>query len=142
MGAALNQVYRSKIDIVVAAAVLGLPLLTVVAVSVSGLDGMVLVGAVVMLSAVISFALWMLVTTRYELSAKALLVRSGPFSWRIALAEVTSVERTSDPHSAPALSLDRLRVRYGALEILISPDDQEGFLIVLHELAPRVRILR
>lgn len=134
--------YRSKVDLVVAAAVLGLPLLTVAALSLTGLDSLVLVGAVVMLSALISFAAWLLATTRYEIDGKALLVRSGPFSWRVSFAEITSVERTSDPRSAPALSLDRLRIRYAGAEILISPQDQERFLSVMHELAPRARIVR
>ncbi len=142
-GAALNQVYRSKIDLTLAAAVLVLPLLTVLVISLNGLDGVALASAVAMLSLVISFALWLLVTTSYELGPESLVVRSGPFAWRIRLAEISSVERTSDPRAAPALSLDRLRVRYRKqLEILISPADQEGFLVVLHERAPRARIVR
>ena len=138
----MSRVYRSKVDILVAASALGLPLLTVAALSLGGLDSPLLIGAVILLCALISFAVWLLVSTRYVIDDKALLVRSGPFLWRIAHGQITSLERTSDPRSAPALSLDRLRIRYGGNQILISPADQEDFLIVMHELAPRARIVR
>ena len=141
-GTAVSRVYRSKVDILVAAPALGLPVLTVAAISLSGLDSPLLIGALVMLCALISFAAWLLVSTRYEIDDKALLVRSGPFLWRIAYGQITSMERTSDPRSGPALSLDRLRSRYAGSQILISPADQEGFIIVMHEHAPRARVVR
>jgi len=139
----VKQIYRSKIDVLLAAAVLALPLLTVLAIALRGVEGVGLASAVAMLSLVICLALWLFLTTRYELGSESLVVRSGPFSWRIRLAEITSVERTKDPRAGPALSLDRLCVRYRrGLEILISPEDQEGFLAVLHERAPGARIVR
>lgn len=75
------------------------------------------------------FVLWLALGTSYTLDARSLHIRCGPFRWTIALKEIHSVTPTRDAGSSPALSLDRLRVEYGARRrILISPRDQEAFL--------------
>ena len=61
-----------------------------------------------------------------------LLVRSGPFRWRVPLGQIHSVTPTRNPLSSPALSLDRLRIEYGDGKwILISPRERERFLEAL-----------
>ena len=84
----------------------------------------------VLLGAVAVLILWITYGTRYIFTAHELLIRSGPFCWRIALREIVEVFPTSSSLSGPACSLDRLCVRYGAgrRSILISPQDKEGFL--------------
>ncbi len=83
--------------------------------------------------------LWLLLATRYVLEAGSLSVRSGPFSWNIALGDITAVTRTRDPHSAPALSLQRLRIEYGAgRSIMISPAAEARFLTELRARGVRV----
>ena len=78
---------------------------------------------------VLIFVLWTALGTSYTLDARSLHVRCGPFRWTIALSEIHSVTPTRDARSSPALSLDRLRIEYGARRpILISPRDQEAFL--------------
>jgi len=74
--------------------------------------------------------LWLLYGTRYTLTDERLVIRSGPFRWRIALQAIHSVDPSRSLLSSPAVSLDRLRVRYGPSRrsILISPDDKERFL--------------
>ena len=72
---------------------------------------------------------WLLVSTRYEIDAKTLLIRSGPFSWRIALSEVQSVKPSRSLLSSPALSLNRLEIQYGGgRRILVSPEDHDAFI--------------
>lgn len=67
--------------------------------------------------------------TSYTIDRRVLTVRSGPFRWKVPLDEIESVEATRSPLSSPALSLDRLRVRYGKRRsILVSPADKERFL--------------
>ena len=45
------------------------------------------------------------------------------------VADIIDVTETRNPLSSPALSLDRLRIRYGAdKHIMVSPDDKTGFL--------------
>lgn len=76
--------------------------------------------------------LWVLLTTRYTLEGGYLDVRSGPFSWVIALKEIRAVTSTRDPHTAPALSLQRLRIDYGAgRSIMVSPAEEVQFLAEL-----------
>ena len=80
--------------------------------------------------AVTALVVWILESTRYELGASELVIRSGPFRWTIPLASIREVAPTNNPLSSPALSLDRLLIRYPgrSLGIMISPEDKEGFL--------------
>ena len=86
-----------------------------------------------------AFVLWVLYGTSYEFSGEQLVIRCGPFRFRVPLAEIDSVEPTSNPLSSPACSLDRLLLRYGSRQIMISPADKIGFLAELQLRCPRVR---
>lgn len=66
--------------------------------------------------------------TYYEVDRDTLTVRSGPFRWRVPLDAIDSVKPTRSPLSSPALSLDRLDIRYGKRRIMVSPADRRGFL--------------
>jgi hypothetical protein len=77
----------------------------------------------------VGLPLWLLLGTRYTLEPTQLLIRSGPFRWRVPVADITRITPTSNPLSSPALSLDRLRIEYGrGSAIMISPRDKERFL--------------
>jgi hypothetical protein len=66
--------------------------------------------------------------TWYEVDARELRIVSGPFRWTIARESIRSIEESRNPLSSPALSLDRLRIRYGEKRwILVSPEDKKGF---------------
>jgi hypothetical protein len=69
---------------------------------------------------------------RYGLSDTHLIVRFGMCRRRIPLAEIREVHPTRNPLSSPALSLDRLRIRFDAGDtlkaVLISPSDRGRFL--------------
>jgi hypothetical protein len=86
------------------------------------------------------FVTWVFLDTGYELEPQVLKVRSGPMKWRIPLAAIHEVRPTSNPLSSPALSLDRLHVRYrgSSVGMLVSPADREGFLAELAALAPHL----
>lgn len=71
---------------------------------------------------------WLFVSTVYIVSEDELLIRSGPFRWRIPLQEITSVEPSRSLLSSPALSIDRLKIRYkNNRMVLVSPKDKAGF---------------
>ena len=75
---------------------------------------------------------------RYSLSETDLVVRFGICRRRIPLAQITDVHPTSNPLSAPALSLDRLRIRFGQgffKSEMISPADRDQFLAELAQKA-------
>ena len=81
------------------------------------------------------FAFWVLYGTGYRVGERELLVRSGPFRWRIPIDAIVSVTRSTNPISSPACSLDRLRIAYrgarGERALLVSPADRSGFLAAL-----------
>jgi hypothetical protein len=70
----------------------------------------------------------MLIGTHYTVDGNTLRIACGPFRWKVPVDAIESVEPTRNPLSSPALSLDRLRIRYGKRRILVSPADKVGFL--------------
>ena len=87
------------------------------------------------------FVAWIWTTTDYTLTSGELLIRSGPFRWRVPLADIREVTPTRNPLSSPALSLDRLEIRYGRMGfLLISPQDKNGFLRSLVAQAPHLAL--
>jgi len=127
----MATVYKSKIDAWVAAVLVGAIFISVFA----GLKAStanspdagwmaLLIGAPGVVLPLIA-----LLTTRYVVKDKELIVRCGIFAWHIPFSEISDITPTSDPIASPALSLDRLRIEYGREKsVLISPRDKDGFL--------------
>lgn len=127
----MEQVYRSKVDVWLVVVLVGVPI---------GLVDFLLDGVgiddrfatLLMLSVVVAmlgFFLWLCASTSYSIIGEFLSVKSGPFSWMIPIDEIASIEPTHNPASSPALSLDRLVIRYGhGAELMISPKDKSGFI--------------
>jgi hypothetical protein len=68
-------------------------------------------------------------STRYEVTSREVIARSGLFRWRIEIDGIESIRPSGSLASSPALSLDRLEIRYaGGRTLLVSPRDGEGFL--------------
>jgi hypothetical protein len=124
-------VYRSKIDawlVAVLAAAMAVSLFAASAVLSAGLPSAWWIAALTG-GAGLGLPLFVLLSTRYTLENCDLIVRSGPFRWRIPVAQITGITPTSSPLSSPALSLDRLRIEYGrGKSLMISPRDKEHFL--------------
>ena len=76
--------------------------------------------------------LWLPFTTRYEIGGGNLLIRFGPFRREIPVDSIREVRPSRNPLSAPAASLDRLRIDYvirgGHRVMLVSPKDKQAFL--------------
>jgi hypothetical protein len=85
-----------------------------------------------------AFQLHVLYATDYRFEGDALRIRASFFRWRVPLAAIDAVEPTRNPLSSPACSLDRLRIRYGKKQIMISPLDRPGFLRALAQRAPQL----
>ena len=78
--------------------------------------------------------MWLFFSTNYHVHSGNLVIHSGPFGWQVPLLGITRIVPTRSALSGPALSLDRLRVEYGAGKVvLISPQDQEAFLRAISE---------
>lgn len=80
----------------------------------------------------------------YEITSDELVARSGFMRWRVPLGSIQEVSPSRNPASAPAWSLDRLRVEYfknGAVRSLyISPQDKLGFMRDLADGAPGLEL--
>ena len=83
-----------------------------------------------------AFMFWVLYGVSYTLTDDELLVRCGPFRYRVPLADIESVSPSRNPLSSPAASLDRVLIKWqaGRRRILISPEPRRKFL---KELAKR-----
>jgi hypothetical protein len=86
--------------------------------------------------------LWILYGTYYTLTARDLIIRSGPFRWTIPFHFITKVFPTTNPLSSPACSLDRLHIgRQGSrFGIMISPLDKPRFLRDLQTRMPSLQL--
>lgn len=129
-------VFRSKVDAWLVVALLGIPCLALVAIGLNlrrlPAAPLALLAPCAIAGLVVALGLWLMASTRYEVGADILTVRCGPFAWRVPLAEIHRVVATRDPASGPALSLDRLRIEYGAGQVLlVSPDDRTAFLAAI-----------
>lgn len=71
------------------------------------------------------------VPCRYTLGADSLLIQSGLIRWRIAYRDITKIEASSSPISAPAWSLRRVKISFGRSFQLVSPREREIFMRLL-----------
>lgn len=98
---------------------------------------------VVLLVGIDLLMLWVLYGTGYTVTQAHLLIRCGPFSFRVPLQHIDSITPTRSPWSSPACSLDRLKIVYGLSQqsIMISPADKPGFLSVIAQRCPSLIVL-
>ncbi|MCR9260588.1 MAG: PH domain-containing protein [Pseudomonadaceae bacterium] len=90
--------------------------------------------AVFIASAVFALGLplWMLFSTYYLISGPELIIRSGPFKWKVTISTIQSITPTRSPLSSPALSLNRLEIKHGSGRVvLVSPANHEQFIEAL-----------
>jgi hypothetical protein len=80
----------------------------------------------------------------YEITQTELVARSGFMRWRVPLANIQEVAPSRSAASAPAWSLDRLRVEYlkggRTRALLVSPSDKRGFMRDLADAAPGLEL--
>jgi len=127
--------FRSKVDWWIAlllAATIAILLVALVSFAyqnTSAVQALVMVGGTLILVALL---IWMSLGTYYSVDKNTLRIVAGPIRWKVPISEITSVERTHSPISSPALSLDRLRIRYsGNKSVMISPADKKRFMKAL-----------
>ena len=125
----MNAVFPSKVDGGFILAALAMPCVALLALLTAPHRNLLLwipVGMVVLAAILVC---WIFAATCYELQGNALVVRCGPFTWRIQLAEVTDIRESASTRSGPALSMDRLEiVNGGGRKLIISPADKARFM--------------
>jgi len=99
-------------------------------------EALAMTGLILAMIGVVGLMVWLMVGTHYTVDRGIIRIRSGPFWWKVPIEEITSVKATRSLLSSPALSLDRILIRYGKRgRIMISPADKAGFLKAIgHEL--------
>jgi len=124
------MLFRSKIDLSLAIVLIGAAIiaLTAAVATLQPTSGAALLPVIIIAIGAV-LPIWTLASTIYMVAGETLLIRSGPFRWRIPVSSITRIEPSNSVLSGPALSLTRLRVEYGTEQsILISPTDHQGFL--------------
>lgn len=137
---AQRLLFASKVDGWLAGVIVAAALLSAMAiVSVTQL-GLAYAAAALLLIGIPGMALpiWVLFGTRYEVTDDELIVRGGPFRWRVPVHKIRAIEPSQSWLSGPALSLDRLRVDYGLGRcLLVSPKERDRFLSSLVEVGKK-----
>ncbi|MEM1261021.1 MAG: PH domain-containing protein [Pseudomonadota bacterium] len=125
------MVFRSRQDGWVVALLIASVALGSVAVIPAVATGNLTVSVVISIASV-ALVIWLLMATYYRVDDGELTIVSGPLSWRIDLTSIESIEPSRSVLAAPALSLDRLEIRYGGgRSVLVSPDDQAAFIAAI-----------
>ena len=127
--------FKSKVDTWIQILMIVAIVFQVVAVGTAALqadDPLATTGLLLLVIGVSGLLVWLLFGTYYTVERGYLRIASGPFRWRVPLDDITSVKATRSLLSSPALSLDRLLIRYGKRgRVMVSPADREGFLAAL-----------
>ena len=127
--------FKSAVDwwyyvIIIAAA--AIVLMAVVPAVRSGELSIIFGAATIVLS--LGLPVWLLFSTNYRIDATSLRIRSGPFSWTIALDQIQSMAAKRSALSSPALSLNRLEIQYGpGKRILVSPANHDAFIDAVNQ---------
>ncbi len=89
-----------------------------------------LASLVMVLSTILVASIWF--GTWYTIASGVLKVRCGPFCKNIKIQDIKSVKNSKNPLSSAALSLHRLKIRYGKTGfILVSPKERKEFIKAL-----------
>lgn len=126
--------FRSAIDGWYYLLAIGLPfVLVLMFIFLQAIVGMVVVWAIVLAFLLAGFLpIWVLVSTSYRIEGGMLLIRSGPRQWAIPLEDIHSVHAVRTSRGAPALSLNRLELRYSLDRVIhVSPRDRDAFLAAI-----------
>ncbi|MCK5326538.1 MAG: PH domain-containing protein [Woeseiaceae bacterium] len=124
--------FKSKIDRWLMLLLVVIMAFEIVVMSIAALqtpDPRAAIGLIVTALLIIALIGSLLIGTHYTVDGNVLRVASGPFHWKVPIDQIQSVEATRSPLSSPALSLDRMRIRYSKnRRIMVSPADKAGFL--------------
>ena len=136
----INAVFTSKIDFWLAFLILGSSLLLILVpvwewvYNDSSIRRILFISLFTMPGAILLLLIFF--NVKYSLSDDELFVKNGFSTQRIPLKDIIYIIPTNSMLSAPALSLDRIEIRYEGGSIVISPKDKEGFYHAIQERVP------
>jgi hypothetical protein len=132
--------YSSKVDWWLAILLAVAPLVTIGAVIGAVAAGTGLTAALLGVAFLAAIYVGLVLPMKYGMDDEHLVIRHGLVRQRIALQDIVEVFPSRNPLSSPALSLDRLEIRYGddyPRSAMVSPAARSEFL---SELARRAQL--
>jgi len=129
--------FKSKVDrwiiLVLIAAIVSI-ICSIGLIALEGGDPLATTVTIIVLLLAIALIVSIMIGTHYTVERDTLKVNSGPFRFKIPLDQIEFVKASRSPLSSPAMSMDRLLIRYGKRRrILVSPDDKDGFLRAIRQ---------
>ena len=136
----VNAVFTSKIDFWLAFLILGSSLLLILVpvwewmYNNSSIKRILFMNLFTMPGAILLLLIFF--NVKYSLSDDELFVKNGFSTQSIPLKDIIYIIPTNSMLSAPALSLDRIEIKYEGGSIVISPKDKDGFYRAIQERVP------
>lgn len=82
---------------------------------------------------------WILVGTKYIIEEDDLLIKSGPYKYKIKISEITYINMTRKTVSTPSLLFGRIEIKSENNYIVTSPPNNKiSFLKLLKEKNPNI----
>ena len=140
----INAVFTSKIDLWLAFLILGSGLLLILVpvwewiYNDSSTRRILFISLLTIPGAILLLLIFF--NIKYSLSEDELFVKNGFSTQSIPLKDITHIIPTNSMLSAPALSLDRIEIKYKGGNIVISPKDKEGFYHAVQQRVPALKI--
>ena len=140
----INAVFTSKIDLWLAFLILGSSLLLILVpvwewiYNDSSIRRILFISLLTIPGAILLLLIFF--NIKYSLSEDELFVKNGFSTQSIPLKDITHIIPTNSMLSAPALSLDRIEIKYKGGNIVISPKDKEGFYHAVQQRVPALKI--
>lgn len=142
-----KQIYNSKIDWWITAVIL-----FTVAISFIGplIDGESYMIGAIMAFLLLSLEIGMFASVKYQIKERKLGIRNGLYRWDwYPVDQIKDLKKTRSILTAPALSFNRIAIRFTDKKILksslpleISPKDRDNFIATLKEINPKITILK
>lgn len=132
------KVYKSKISWGIFVPIAGVMLVTAIIVGVASLW----VASVSVLP-VAFFIGYMFLSTEYVVTGELLKIRCGfLYDQQLKISSIRQIKETRNPISSPALSLDRIEIKFDKYgSVLISPKEKEAFIDHLKEINPAIEFI-
>lgn len=85
---------------------------------------------------------YLFVSTVYWIEAGVLKVKCGFYKKDLPISNIYKIIENRDPINSPAMSMDRLSLKYGQWETLnVSPKDKIGFVAAILEVNPGIDVI-
>ena len=124
--------FKSKVDLwilLVLVSIIVIDVAVIGTIAVAGGDPLESTLTIVVCMLAIALVVSIILGTFYIVDRDTLIIRSGPFRFKVPVSQIESVSASRSLLSSPAMSLDRLLICYAKKRrIIVSPEDKKGFL--------------